>query len=60
MLREAVPGQPEALPRDVRDQRKQGLAQQSGIIETEALARAVRDEASIVVAPGVFDSESGL
>jgi len=54
-LNRVVPGKPETIPRDVRDQRKILLAQQAGTAEVTALAIDLRNKASIFVAPDLFD-----
>jgi hypothetical protein len=49
-----VPGEPEQVPREQRDQRKQILAQRMSVAETEALAGQLRETAKVVVAPDLL------
>jgi peptidyl-prolyl cis-trans isomerase D len=50
------PGQPDSVPREIRDQRKRILAQQSGLKDTELLATALRSAADVRIAPDLFKS----
>ncbi len=53
-VRSVVPGEPELIPQQQRDERKAGLAQRAAASETEALAVHLRDTADVVVAPDLF------
>ena len=57
---EVIPGNPEDIPREQRDARKNILARQSGIAEVTALAVDLRKDADVVVAPGLFDQPDNL
>jgi peptidyl-prolyl cis-trans isomerase D len=52
---EVIPGNADSIPADIRDQRKAALARQSAVVETEALARSLRESASVVVADDLFE-----
>ena len=56
-LRSVVPGEPELIPQQQRDERKRALAQRVASSETEALAAQLRDAADVVVAPNLFKAE---
>lgn len=49
-------GQPDAVPQELRDQRKRILAQQTAIVETNALVSELRNRAKVVVAKNLFES----
>ncbi|MBL8201825.1 MAG: SurA N-terminal domain-containing protein [Chromatiales bacterium] len=53
-VRSVVPGVPEVIPQQQRDERKAALAQRVAGIETEALAVQLRESAKVVVAPDLF------
>jgi hypothetical protein len=57
---EVIPGNPDEIPVEQRDARKNMLARQSGIAEVTALAVDLRKEADVVVAPGLFDQPDNL
>jgi len=59
-LDEVVPGRPDMIPQQQRDQRKQMLAQQSGANAAAALIADLREAAKVVVAPGLFDQPEPL
>ncbi len=59
-LNRVIQGKPESIPRDIRDQRKKLLAQQAGTAEVTALAIDLRNKASVVVAPDLFDQADVL
>jgi hypothetical protein len=52
-----VPGEPESIPQEQRDQRRQLVAQRVAAAEAEALAAQVRESADVVVAPDLFKAE---
>jgi peptidyl-prolyl cis-trans isomerase D len=53
---EAVsPGRPDAIPREQRDARKSLLARQAGAADMTALALDLRNRASVMVAPDLFE-----
>jgi len=56
-LRSVVPGEPERIPQEQRDQRKKVLVQRVAVGETEALAAQLRESADVVVAPDLFKAE---
>lgn len=56
-IRAVLPGEPERIPEDQRDQRKAALAQRAAVIETDALAAHLRESADVVVAPDLFKAE---
>jgi len=56
-LRSAVPGEPERIPQQLRDEQKKALAQRAAASETEALAAHLRESADVVVAPDLFKAE---
>jgi peptidyl-prolyl cis-trans isomerase D len=56
-VRSVVPGKPELIPQQQRDERKRALAQRTAVIETEALAAHLRETADVVVAPDLFKAE---
>jgi hypothetical protein len=47
-------GDPDEVPREIRDQRKQLLARQTGLTEVETLASAVKSAAKVSVSPDLF------
>jgi peptidyl-prolyl cis-trans isomerase D len=49
-------GRADAIPQEVRDQRKQMLARQAGSNSVFALVADLREKAKVFVAPGLFDS----
>jgi len=53
-----VPGEPQQIPREQRDQRKQILAQRMSVAEAEALAGQLRETAEVVVAPDLLKAPS--
>ena len=53
-LRSVVPGEPQRIPQEQRDQRQAALAQRVAVGETEALAAQLRESADVVVAPDLF------
>ncbi|MDH3978617.1 MAG: peptidylprolyl isomerase, partial [Gammaproteobacteria bacterium] len=53
---EVVPGQPEAIDQQARDERKRTLAAQTGSGSLGALIADLRDRADVAVAAGLFDS----
>jgi peptidyl-prolyl cis-trans isomerase D len=57
---EVIPGNPDEIPVDQRDARKNMLARQSGIAEVTALAVDLRKDADVVVAPTLFDQPDNL
>lgn len=59
-LDEVIPGKPEDLSQEQRDARKNILARQAGIAEVAALVMALRDQARVVVAPGLFEQADTL
>lgn len=59
-LDEVIPGKPEELSQEQRDARKNILARQAGIAEVAALVMALRDQARVVVAPGLFEQTDTL
>lgn len=61
-VRSALPGEPERIPQQQRDERKAALAQRAAIAETEALAAHLRATADVVVSPDLFkaDDEEAL
>jgi hypothetical protein len=56
-LRSVVPGEPQRIPQEQRDQRQKALAQRVAVGETEALAAQLRESADVVVAPDLFKAE---
>ncbi|MBM4197814.1 MAG: hypothetical protein FJ197_12150 [Gammaproteobacteria bacterium] len=56
-LEEVVPGNPEDIPREQRDARKAALSRQSAVGEVTALAAELRDAASVVIAPNLFEQQ---
>ncbi|MDP7152935.1 MAG: hypothetical protein QF897_00695, partial [Gammaproteobacteria bacterium] len=48
-------GRADTIPREVRDQRKQLLAQQFGNNTLYALIADLREQAKVIVAPNLFD-----
>jgi peptidyl-prolyl cis-trans isomerase D len=54
-LDKVVVGRADTIPQEVRDQRKQLLAQQSGSNSLYALISDLRDKAKVIVAPNLFD-----
>jgi peptidyl-prolyl cis-trans isomerase D len=54
---EVIPGNPEDIPREQRDARKNMLGRQSGIAEVTALAIDLRRDAEVVVAPNLFEEQ---
>lgn len=55
-----IPANPEDIPREQRDARKSVLARQAGVAEVTALAMDLREGASVVLAPGLFEQRDGL
>ena len=53
-LNSVVPGEPERIPQEQRDQRKRALAQRTAVGETEALAAHLKETAKVVVAQDLF------
>ena len=53
-LNSVVPGEPERIPAEQRDQRKRALAQRTAVAETEALAAHLKETAEVVVAKDLF------
>jgi hypothetical protein len=53
-IRSVVPGEPELIPQQQRDERKTAFAQRTAASETEALAAHLRESADVVVAPDLF------
>ena len=56
-IRSVVPGEPERIPQQQRDETKKALAQRAAAGETEALAAHLRETAEVVVAPDLFKAE---
>jgi peptidyl-prolyl cis-trans isomerase D len=56
-LRSVVPGDPDAIPQDQRDQLKQAMARRAAGGETGALAMQLRESADVVVAPDLFKTD---
>ncbi len=56
-LRSVVPGEPQRIPQEQRDQRQVALAQRVAVGETEALAAQLREAADVVVAPDLFKAD---
>jgi hypothetical protein len=56
-LRAVVPGDPERIPQDQRDQTKQAMARRAASSEIGALATQLREFASVVVAPDLFKDD---
>lgn len=54
-VEEVIPARPEDVPRDQRDARKNILARQAGVADVTALAIDLRNAASVVIAPGLFE-----
>ena len=52
---EVVPGRPEDLPREQRDDGKEFLARQSGQTQAAALVAELRQQADVTVAPDLFE-----
>jgi hypothetical protein len=52
-----VPGDPESIPQDQRDQLKQAMAQRAASGETGALAEQLRESADVVVASDLFKDD---
>lgn len=52
-----TPGRPEDIPREQRDARKALLARQAGAADTTALALDLRNQASVVLAPDLFEQQ---
>ncbi|MEO8445310.1 MAG: SurA N-terminal domain-containing protein [Gammaproteobacteria bacterium] len=55
-LKGVYPGEPERIPAEQREQRRQALAQRAAVAETDALAAELRESAKVVVAPNLFKS----
>jgi peptidyl-prolyl cis-trans isomerase D len=55
-----LPGRPEDIPQEQRDERKRVLAQQLGISAAEGLVTARRAVADVYVAPGLFERSEPL
>jgi peptidyl-prolyl cis-trans isomerase D len=56
-LRSVVPGEPQRIPQQQRDERQKALAQRVAVGETEALAAQLRESADVVVAPDLFKAD---
>jgi len=56
-LRSVVPGDPESIPQDQRDQMKQAMARRAASGEAGALAMELRESADVVVAPDLFKAD---
>ena len=54
------PGRADEIPQGARDQRKQQLARQSGSNSVSALATQLRENAKVIIAPGLFDRPETL
>jgi peptidyl-prolyl cis-trans isomerase D len=59
-LEEVIAGNPDEIPREQRDARKDLLARQAAVAEVTALAAELRSAASVVVAPTLFEQPEGL
>jgi peptidyl-prolyl cis-trans isomerase D len=59
-LEEVMPANPEDVPREQRDMRKNLLARQSGVAETTALAVDLRNDAEVVITPNLFEQQDSL
>lgn len=57
---EVAPGNPEDIPREQRDARKNILARQTGVAEVTALAIELRQDASVMIAPDLFEQQDAL
>ena len=55
-----IPGRPENIPQQQRDERKQMLAQQAGGITAAALITDLRRDAKVQIAPDLFDQPDPL
>jgi peptidyl-prolyl cis-trans isomerase D len=55
-----IPANPDDISREQRDARKSVLARQAGVADVTALAMDLRDGASVVMAPGLFEQQDGL
>jgi peptidyl-prolyl cis-trans isomerase D len=53
-------GNPDEVPRELRDQRKQQLARQVGLTEVETLASALKSTAKVSVSPDIFRETDDL
>jgi len=56
-VRSVVPGDPEIIPQDQRDEAKQAMARRAANSEIGALAAQLRESASVVVAPDLFKDD---
>ncbi len=54
-LNKVVAGRADAIAQEVRDQRKEMLAQQAGRNSVFALVADLREKAKVIIAPGLFD-----
>ena len=54
---EVIPGNPDEIPREQRDARKNILARQSGVADVTALAVDLRRDADVMVAPDLFEQQ---
>ncbi|MCC7258678.1 MAG: peptidyl-prolyl cis-trans isomerase [Gammaproteobacteria bacterium] len=54
-----IPGNPEDIAREQRDARKMLLTRQVGVAEVTALAMDLRRDASVTVAPDLFEQQDG-
>ncbi len=54
-LRSVVPGNPESIPQDQRDQLRQAMARRAASGETGALAAQLREGADVVIASDLFE-----
>jgi peptidyl-prolyl cis-trans isomerase D len=59
-LEEIIPANPEDIPREQRDARKDLLARQVGASETTALAVDLRNSAEVIVGKGLFEEADSL
>lgn len=55
-----TPGKPEDIPQEQRDARKNILARQAGVADITALAVDLRNDAKVVVAPGLFEQSENF
>jgi len=56
-LRSVIPGDPETIPQDQRDQLKQAMARRAASVEIGALTTQLRESADVVVAPDLFKAD---
>jgi peptidyl-prolyl cis-trans isomerase D len=59
-LEEVIPGRPELIPQQQRDERKAQLAQQDGGLAATAVIAELRNSADVVVLQGLFDQPERL